>query len=81
MKLPRDISGQELAKSLALFGYQVTRQSGSHLRLETDRSGSHKITIPAHASLRIGTLNAILSDVAEHFKIEKADLAKKLWAA
>jgi len=33
MKLPRDISGNELAALLQKFGYKITRQSGSHLRL------------------------------------------------
>ena len=35
MKLPRDIGGMELAKKLQRFGYQVTRQTGSHIRLTT----------------------------------------------
>jgi len=33
MKIPRDLSGEELARLLIKFGYQVTRQTGSHLRL------------------------------------------------
>ncbi len=33
MKLPRDISGIELAKALARVGYVTTRQTGSHVRL------------------------------------------------
>ena len=35
MKLPRDISGMELVAALAVLGYQVTRQAGSHVRLTT----------------------------------------------
>ena len=35
MKLPRDLSGDNLAKALCKLGYQVTRQTGSHLRLTT----------------------------------------------
>jgi predicted RNA binding protein YcfA (HicA-like mRNA interferase family) len=45
MKLPRDISGQELASKLAVFGYGVTRQNGSHLRLTTTQNGEHYITM------------------------------------
>ena len=41
MKLPRDVSGDELAKYLKAFGYTLTRQSGSHLRLTTLESGEH----------------------------------------
>ena len=36
MKLPRDISSQELGRALRKLGYGITRQSGSHLRLTTD---------------------------------------------
>lgn len=60
MKLPRDIGGLELAKKLTRYGYPVSRQTGSHLRLTTYRDGEHPITIPAHISLRIGALNSIL---------------------
>jgi predicted RNA binding protein YcfA (HicA-like mRNA interferase family) len=35
MKLPRDISGADLAKRLLRLGYTITRQTGSHLRLTT----------------------------------------------
>ena len=39
MRLPRDISGSELAKRLSRLGYAVTRQTGSHLRLTTTKGG------------------------------------------
>lgn len=58
MKLPRDISGKELAKLLIHYGYSVTRQTGSHLRLTAHIDGEHHLTIPAHSSLRLGTLSA-----------------------
>jgi predicted RNA binding protein YcfA (HicA-like mRNA interferase family) len=35
MRLPRDLSGEDLAGALKVFGYQVTRQTGSHMRLTT----------------------------------------------
>lgn len=79
MKLPRDISGTELADLLTRYGYSVTRQTGSHLRLTTQIGGEHHLTIPAHSSLRIGTLNAILSEVALHLKRDKSDLMRELW--
>ena len=43
MKLPRDLSGRELAAVLAKLGYQVTRQTGSHMRLTTEVGGQHQI--------------------------------------
>ena len=41
MRLPRDVSGAELARLLRRFGYELTRQTGSHLRLTTQREGEH----------------------------------------
>jgi predicted RNA binding protein YcfA (HicA-like mRNA interferase family) len=35
MKLPRNLSGNDLAQALKKLGYDVTRQTGSHLRLTT----------------------------------------------
>ena len=79
MKLPRDISGTELADLLTRYGYSVTRQTSSHLRLTTQTGGEHHLTIPAHSSLRVGTLSAILSEVAQHLKRDKSDLIRELW--
>jgi predicted RNA binding protein YcfA (HicA-like mRNA interferase family) len=79
MRLPRELSGEELVKALKKYGYEATRQSGSHIRLTTILQGEHHITIPAHKYLKVGTLNAILSDIALHLKMEKADLIKELF--
>ena len=46
MRLPRDLSGSDLAHSLRKLGYSVTRQTGSHLRLTTYEHGEHHLTIP-----------------------------------
>ncbi len=65
MKLPRDIGGEELASLLSRYGYQITRQTGSHMRLTSSLQGrEHHITIPKHKPLRVGTLSSILNDVA-----------------
>lgn len=79
MKLPREISGEELAKLLKKYGYEVTRQTGSHMRLTTTVKGEHHITIPSHKYLKIGTLSSILTDIAVHLKISKGDLIKELF--
>jgi predicted RNA binding protein YcfA (HicA-like mRNA interferase family) len=60
MRLPRDLGGDELAGLLQRYGYEITRQTGSHMRLTTLQQGEHHITIPHHPALRVGTLNAIL---------------------
>jgi predicted RNA binding protein YcfA (HicA-like mRNA interferase family) len=81
MRLPRDLSGDDLAQTLKLFGYQVTRQTGNHLRLTTVEHGEHHITIPRHHALRVGTLAAILADVAEHFALSREELVNRLFGS
>lgn len=78
MKLSRDVSGADLVKALRVLGYETTRQTGSHIRLTTSEKGSHHVTIPNHSSLRIGTLAAILDDVATHFGINRQALLSKI---
>ena len=80
MKLPRDMGGEDLIKLLAKFGYEVVRQTGSHVRLKSEVMGKiHSITIPLHKPLKLGTLNNILSDVAEYLKISKKELVERLF--
>lgn len=79
MKIPRDISGSDLIKYLKQFGYTVTRQSGSHIRLTTNQNGEHHITIPNLSPLKIGTLSAILSDIATHFSKTKEEIVTELF--
>jgi predicted RNA binding protein YcfA (HicA-like mRNA interferase family) len=78
-RLPRDVSGQELAKLLEVFGYAVTRQKGSHLRLTTFQDGEHHVTVPDHHSLRAGTLSGILKDVAEHMGLTRDVVVEQLF--
>ena len=79
MRLPRDVSGKQLAILLGRYGYEVTRQTGGHIRLTTTQEGEHHVTIPLHGSLRVGTLNAVLSDVAEHLGIPRQTLVETLF--
>jgi predicted RNA binding protein YcfA (HicA-like mRNA interferase family) len=77
MKTPRDISGKEIIKALSIYGYQTTRQNGSHIRITTIQNGQHHLAIPNHNPIKTGTLNAILSQVATHFKISKEQVLKQ----
>jgi predicted RNA binding protein YcfA (HicA-like mRNA interferase family) len=79
MRLPRDLGGIELAKLLNQYGYRITRQTGSHLLLTTQLNGEHHLTIPNHPDLRVGTLSAILTDVADHLGIPRDELIAKLF--
>ena len=80
MRLPRDLSGVDLARALAALGYAETRQTGSHMRLATTEHGEHHITISRHESLRIGTVAAILAEVADHFGLSREALVERLFA-
>lgn len=79
MKLPRDLSGRDLAQALRAYGYQITRESGSHLRLTTQEQGQHHLTIPDHTGLKIGTLAAILGEVAAHFQLDRSEVQHRLF--
>ena len=81
MKIPRDISSDELIKLLNNLDYKVSRQIGSHIRLTSKlKGGVHHITIPKKKSLKIGTINSILSNIAEYLKIDKKELLIKLFS-
>lgn len=80
MRLPRDITGDALAKALRSLGYETTRQTGSHMRLTTFEGGEHHVTIPRHNPLRVGTLSGILADVAEHFQTTRDDIIGRLFS-
>ena len=79
MRVPRDLSGADLVKRLGRFGYSVTRQTGSHMRLTSTTRGEHHITIPNHDPLRLGTLAAILASVAAHHGLTRDDLIQQLF--
>jgi predicted RNA binding protein YcfA (HicA-like mRNA interferase family) len=78
--LPRDVSGLQLTKLLQKYGYQATRQVGSHIRLTSNFRGvQHHISIPSHASVRVGTIGKILADVAAYLEISRGDLEQELF--
>jgi predicted RNA binding protein YcfA (HicA-like mRNA interferase family) len=79
MKLPRDLSGEALVKHLCKrWEYAKIHQVGSHIILQTQQPTSHRIAVPAHSPLRIGTLNAILANVAAHKGVPKEEILDSL---
>ena len=78
MKLPRDVSGSELGKALRSFGYERTRQRGSHMRYTTQRNGEHHVVIPDHNPMKLGTFHGVLKDVATHHRISVEELVRLL---
>lgn len=79
MKLPRDLSGEKLAKHLCKsWQYRKIHQVGSHIILQTQEPTPHRIAIPAHETLRIGTLNSILAAIAAHKSVGKEDILREV---
>jgi predicted RNA binding protein YcfA (HicA-like mRNA interferase family) len=79
MKVPRDLSGQDLVQTLCRkWGYRVVHQEGSHVVLETDDPSHQRLAVPAHRYLRIGTLNVILRTVANHKRVERDAIIESL---
>lgn len=79
MRIPRDVGGEELARLLGKYGYEVTRQTGSHMRLSKREGAEHHVTIPRHKPLKIGTLSSILRDVSEHLEMKRDALVRGLF--
>jgi predicted RNA binding protein YcfA (HicA-like mRNA interferase family) len=75
-----DLSAQELVKALEHLGYEVSRQTGSHIRITTRRNGEHHVTIPAHDPIKVDTLNAILRDIADHADLRREELLEELFS-
>ena len=67
MKIPRDVSGAHLASVLCRrWQYSEVHQVGSHIILETSAPTHHRLAIPQHNPIRLGTLISILRAVAQH---------------
>ncbi|MES2115891.1 MAG: type II toxin-antitoxin system HicA family toxin [Pseudomonadota bacterium] len=79
MKLPRSLSAAQLLKGLGKLGYVEVRQTGSHVRLLCKTNGGHHLTVPLHDPLKVGTLAAILSDVAQHQGMTQSQLLQRLF--
>ncbi|MEY3417859.1 MAG: hypothetical protein RL711_118 [Bacteroidota bacterium] len=79
MKIPRDLSAKVLIKALKKYGYEIARQTGSHITLTTHLKGVNHITIPNHNPLKIGTLSSVLQHVAEHFGKTRQELMDEIF--
>jgi predicted RNA binding protein YcfA (HicA-like mRNA interferase family) len=79
VKLPRDVPGRALVRALVRdWGYRQVHQEGSHIILQTDTPKPHRISIPDHSPLRIGTFNAILRAVAHAKQVGKDEVLRSL---
>ncbi len=79
MKLPRNLSGAALVRILCRdFSYVKVHQHGSHIILVTEKPTGQRIAIPEHEELRVGTLNSILTRIARHKGVNKAEILESL---
>lgn len=69
-----------MIKLLKPYGYEVTRQVGSHIRLTTEQKGQHHITIPAHKTLTIGKVNAVVWDLVHHLGLPRKQVVEELFS-
>jgi predicted RNA binding protein YcfA (HicA-like mRNA interferase family) len=51
---------------------------GSHIILQTQTPEPHRLSVPAHQPLRLGTLNAILRAVAAVKHVAREDIVASL---
>ncbi|MCX6930985.1 MAG: type II toxin-antitoxin system HicA family toxin [Verrucomicrobia bacterium] len=79
MKLPRDLAGADLARALCEhYGYRQVNQEASHIILQVETPRHHRLAVPDHRPLRLGTLNAILRAVAAAQGVEKEAILREL---
>jgi predicted RNA binding protein YcfA (HicA-like mRNA interferase family) len=79
VKLPRELHGRDLAHVLcARWAYRQVNQAGSHIILQTETPQHHRLSVPDHKPLRIGTLNAILRQVAAAKGVTREDILATL---
>jgi predicted RNA binding protein YcfA (HicA-like mRNA interferase family) len=80
MRLPRDLSGRDLVAALGkAYGYRLVHQQGSHIVLQTETPRHHRIAIPDHKTLRLGTVNGILRAVASAQGTDKEQVVARLF--
>ncbi|HSK71868.1 MAG TPA: type II toxin-antitoxin system HicA family toxin [Pyrinomonadaceae bacterium] len=61
MKRLRKLSGKEVCKILAKYGFVEKRQKGSHLIMQRALENSTvTVPVPLHSEIRIGTLQSII---------------------
>lgn len=77
-RLPRDLDADELVRALRVLGYRPVRQTGSHIRVTTERDGVYHETIPNHSPLKVGALASILANIAAHHKLTRHELLELL---
>ena len=78
MKLPRNVTGEELIRALQRYGYVVTRQTGSHVTLTWEKAPQHHLSVPMHRPIKPGTLSSILKEFGARHGMIVDDVVRAL---
>lgn len=70
------VSGKEVIKIFEGFGFNVTAQKGSHIKLKKMDTLGHAqvLAVPNHKEIDRGTLKAIINQASEY--VPEAELRK-----
>ncbi len=80
MPKPKRLSGAEVVKMLAQFGFEVERQRGSHIILVRERAGQKQtLLISNHKELKTGAVVAIFKQASRY--IPEDELREHFYAS
>ena len=79
MRIPRNISGKELIKSLEKIGYENYSSKRKSYSKTSKFPEEHHLTIPNHEPIKIGTLSSIPGEIAKYRNLKKEDLVNQLF--
>jgi hypothetical protein len=79
LRIPANLSPEELSAALSNGGYAVTKQTPHHVRLTTLLRGEHHVTFPRDQVLDIRTTSAVLGAVAAHHRLSLAEMSERLF--
>lgn len=77
-KTPRNLHGKKLGERLKRLGYFDDFHHGDHFIYTTLEKGEHHVSIPQHKPMKVGTLSAILKDIARHHGLTVQELLSRL---
>jgi len=62
------LSGADVVRALARFGFEQVKQSGSHVKLRREGPAGERQTlhVPLHRQMKAGTLRAIFRQASEY---------------
>jgi predicted RNA binding protein YcfA (HicA-like mRNA interferase family) len=76
----RVLSGSDVVKIFAMYGFTVHSQSGSHIKLRRVVSGvTETLIVPNHVEMRVGTTKAVLNQGARY--VGETELRKYFYSA